>query len=367
MIVHKRLKSTAFKACIWLVFGIHAGQAASLHDGQWIGSFAVDPGSIRSCVIAGEIRRAEVVDGHLTLTIKDQREEISVQGAIDENGKFAEWQSMSFLFMDNFVTRREDFKFQGRFKGDEFKGHFYGSWGQVTGFVCEGEIRLARKGTVLAEALSSGRDKKVIALERRLAARLTAVADRGDAELRGEIAQLAEQLTTERARLAKLRAERRRETARLAELKRQIGQVTARVGRPAAPAATGDIKFGAYHALVIGIDAYKSLSPLRTATNDAREIGRMLADNYGFQVTQLINPTRADIIDRLDQLRDRLGRDDNLIIYYAGHGWLDKGSGRRLLAALESPAHAALAMAFQRHHHRCGAGHESQAHHGNRR
>ena len=42
------------------------------------------------------------------------------------------------------------------------------------------------------------------------------------------------------------------------------------------------------------------------------------------QVHLLENPTRDDIIDKFDELREKLFEDDNLLIYYAGHGWLDE-------------------------------------------
>ena len=86
------------------------------------------------------------------------------------------------------------------------------------------------------------------------------------------------------------------------------------------------IDFGAYHALVIGIDDYKYLPKLKTAATDARSVASMLEKNYGFKVSLLIDPERADIIDVLDEYRETLGAKDNLLIYYAGHGWLDEES-----------------------------------------
>ncbi|BCS96936.1 hypothetical protein DSLASN_25680 [Desulfoluna limicola] len=90
--------------------------------------------------------------------------------------------------------------------------------------------------------------------------------------------------------------------------------------QPAIPA--GD--FGNYHALVIGIDSYPGLTNLKTAVNDARSVADILKQQYGFEVTLLTNPGRADIIASLSDLRHTLTPRDNLLIYYAGHGWLDK-------------------------------------------
>jgi hypothetical protein len=92
--------------------------------------------------------------------------------------------------------------------------------------------------------------------------------------------------------------------------------------------AIPDIAFGTYHAIVIGIDDYKSLPKLKTAVADARAVARTLKNDYGYTVHLLENPTRDDIIDKFDELRATLVEEDNLLIYYAGHGWRDEQSGR---------------------------------------
>ena len=88
------------------------------------------------------------------------------------------------------------------------------------------------------------------------------------------------------------------------------------------------IDFGTYHALVIGNDDYKHLPDLQTAVNDARAVAKVLAFEYGFKVSTLINATRADIVEALDGYRESMTENDNLLIYYAGHGWLDKDVNR---------------------------------------
>ena len=81
---------------------------------------------------------------------------------------------------------------------------------------------------------------------------------------------------------------------------------------------------GSYHALVIGIDKYEFLEDLSTATNDARAVAALFTEHYGFSVRTLINPSRSDLLNSLGDLRRSLSLDDNLLIYYAGHGWLDE-------------------------------------------
>src|SRR5262249_8031037 len=98
---------------------------------------------------------------------------------------------------------------------------------------------------------------------------------------------------------------------------------------PQAPAAEQlPVHFGRYHALVIGNNTYTAMSPLKTAVNDATAIAELLRTTYGFTVTLLTNATREDIITALDQLRATLTEQDNLLIYYAGHGILDTSEER---------------------------------------
>jgi uncharacterized protein len=94
--------------------------------------------------------------------------------------------------------------------------------------------------------------------------------------------------------------------------------------RPVAPGTT----YGRYHALVIGNNDYRLIRPLRTAVNDARDIATVLEQQYGFKVTLLLNANRYDILSALNALRATLTEDDNLLVYYAGHGQLDRVNQR---------------------------------------
>jgi hypothetical protein len=82
--------------------------------------------------------------------------------------------------------------------------------------------------------------------------------------------------------------------------------------------------FGKYYALVIGNNHYTALPKLKTARNDAQMVSHLLKNNYGFQVTLLLDAKRSDILSKLAKLRVTLSNKDNLLIYYAGHGFLDK-------------------------------------------
>ena len=84
------------------------------------------------------------------------------------------------------------------------------------------------------------------------------------------------------------------------------------------------VDFGDYHALVIGIDNYQQLPRLTTAVSDAKAVSDLLQRKYGFKVTTLLNATRYDILSALNDMRENLTSEDNLLIYYAGHGELDR-------------------------------------------
>lgn len=101
-------------------------------------------------------------------------------------------------------------------------------------------------------------------------------------------------------------------------------------GAPGAkPALVGqDVKFGRYHALVIGNDRYTGFPNLVTAGTDAEEVASILRDRYGYQVKLLRNANRYDMLSALNALRESLTEEDNLLIYYAGHGELDRVNQR---------------------------------------
>ncbi len=90
------------------------------------------------------------------------------------------------------------------------------------------------------------------------------------------------------------------------------------------------IDFGRYFALVIGNDNYRhsEVRDLATARADAREMARVLEDKFGFRVTTLLDATRYDVLSALNTLRAELTERDNLLVFYAGHGELDRANSR---------------------------------------
>jgi hypothetical protein len=83
-----------------------------------------------------------------------------------------------------------------------------------------------------------------------------------------------------------------------------------------------------YYGLIIGIDKYrdKEIPSLDNPISDAEKLYQTLVEYYHFEEgnMQLVkNATRADIIRSLDKLSQSVTPEDNLLIFYAGHGWWD--------------------------------------------
>lgn len=88
-----------------------------------------------------------------------------------------------------------------------------------------------------------------------------------------------------------------------------------------------------YWALIIAVGdyAHPSVADLDFPMTDAKEVASVLSDYYTFEkdrVRLLLNPTRAELIKALDEFSPTgstpLDEDDNLLVYYAGHGHYDE-------------------------------------------
>lgn len=93
--------------------------------------------------------------------------------------------------------------------------------------------------------------------------------------------------------------------------------------------AAPKISNGRYYALLIGVKDYldSSISSLDYPLQDSQRIYDTITSTYSFEpanVTFLQNPDQSRIIDALDQLANRIGENDNLLIFYAGHGYWDE-------------------------------------------
>jgi tetratricopeptide (TPR) repeat protein len=86
---------------------------------------------------------------------------------------------------------------------------------------------------------------------------------------------------------------------------------------------------GKYYALIIGISEY--IDPQMTdldgfPTEDAEKLMNILTDKYSFareNIVYLRNPTRSEILKSFDYLVKTITAKDNLLIFFAGHGYYD--------------------------------------------
>jgi Caspase domain len=92
----------------------------------------------------------------------------------------------------------------------------------------------------------------------------------------------------------------------------------------------GSSSFPKYYALIIGVSEYQfsnqNLVDLDKPVKDAEALMKTLR-TYHFEperTTFLRNPTRGDIIETLEVLSGKIKETDNLLIFYAGHGFWDE-------------------------------------------
>lgn len=86
---------------------------------------------------------------------------------------------------------------------------------------------------------------------------------------------------------------------------------------------------GKYYALIIGIQDYKdeTINDLDRPVADANSLYQLLTTDYTFDkqnVSFLKNPTRDQLFESLELLSKKVKSMDNLLIFYAGHGYWDE-------------------------------------------
>jgi hypothetical protein len=124
--------------------------------------------------------------------------------------------------------------------------------------------------------------------------------------------------------IGQLEAERRKNSERLAGIpKTRTPQGTSQLAQlpPVADERTvAGMNFGRYYAIVIGNQNYQSIESLATPKYDASRAARILADRYGFNVSILEDANDITMLKAINDLNAVLKPEDNLLIYYAGHG-----------------------------------------------
>ncbi|BBL59914.1 caspase family protein [Methylomonas koyamae] len=155
----------------------------------------------------------------------------------------------------------------------------------------------------------------------------------------------AEQLREQqlRQRIAELEQINKADQDTITDLQSKIAQTKTELrGQGVESETTASAPVGRYFALVIGIDDYTAMNRLQTPVNDAKAVAELLQSKFGFaSVTLLLNQqaTRVQIWHALIGLRQQLTENDNLLIYFAGHGQKEDREGFWLPVDADKPPH----------------------------
>jgi TPR repeat protein len=87
-------------------------------------------------------------------------------------------------------------------------------------------------------------------------------------------------------------------------------------------------KVGRRWALVVANQAYQHWSKLDTPLADAQAVSEVLHDRFGYETRVLRDATRAQLLAALSDLRAKAGPQDQVVVYYAGHGQMDPVTAR---------------------------------------
>jgi uncharacterized caspase-like protein len=104
-----------------------------------------------------------------------------------------------------------------------------------------------------------------------------------------------------------------------------LAAIGAFIWQRAQTAALAD--YGKFYAVVIGESQYRLKEQLPTAVNDARAVAQVLQRDYGYDVALVENATAEQILAAIRATAGRMTKQDNLLIYYAGHGELKNDKG----------------------------------------
>lgn len=88
------------------------------------------------------------------------------------------------------------------------------------------------------------------------------------------------------------------------------------------------LQTGRYRAVVFGNQNYREFEDLESPIADANAVSELLREHYGFEVQTVIDATRYEIFEVLADLRKTSSSYENVLIYYAGHGYLDTTTKR---------------------------------------
>ncbi|MDD5176420.1 MAG: caspase family protein [Sterolibacterium sp.] len=76
-------------------------------------------------------------------------------------------------------------------------------------------------------------------------------------------------------------------------------------------------------AVLVGNNGYTTPIPsLETPIADVEKIAEVLRTRFGFETRVLHNATKAQIVQAVNLVADEIGPEDNVLLFYAGHGYL---------------------------------------------
>lgn len=102
-----------------------------------------------------------------------------------------------------------------------------------------------------------------------------------------------------------------------------------------------NINFGRYFALIIGNQDYLYLEDLYSPHKDALRIKNILEQQYGFSSVMLSDASEKEILNAFDDLYEQIGPEDNLLVFYAGHGNLTESENQKRKRGYWLPSNAA--------------------------
>lgn len=131
------------------------------------------------------------------------------------------------------------------------------------------------------------------------------------------------EVSTLESLIAQLESQREAERARLDTLPILREPAT---GEPTAPVPEAeeqwleDVNLGRYYALLIGNEDYERIDDLASPLADVDRAREILEERYGFTVFTIANGDNVAMMQAINDLNEVLEENDNLLLFYAGHG-----------------------------------------------
>jgi hypothetical protein len=163
--------------------------------------------------------------------------------------------------------------------------------------------------------------------------------------LQRQLDDLKRQQRRDEQRERELAQQLEQQKKRADEQQKELARVQSQLRNTSKPAFTKDLtvpkgSLGRFYALVIGNSQYQNLPAVPGAERDARAMAELLKNSYGFQVNLLLNATNAKILSTLYEMSRELAENDNLVVFYAGHGKRDLRNRRGWWLPVDAGANA---------------------------